>query len=120
LIPAVLAACQGPQGNEAAAERTSVIADPIAIPPAVAAALADPARAAQRGTDARRHPAELIAFSGLKAGDRVLDLIPGDGYWTRMFSALGGPEGRVYSVWPKAYADVAQGNVRTLTELAAT
>ncbi|HEY5711122.1 MAG TPA: methyltransferase [Allosphingosinicella sp.] len=117
-----LAACARVEGNQTAAAPTAPahIADPIAVPPAVTAALADPARAAQRGTDARRHPAELIAFSGLKAGDRVLDLIPGDGYWTRMFSALVGPEGRVYSVWPKAYADVAQGNVRTLRDLAAT
>jgi len=120
ILAAALAACQSGQGNNAAAAEPAIVADPIAVPPAVAAALADRARAAQRGTDARRHPAELIAFSGLKAGDRVLDLIPGDGYWTRMFSALVGPEGRVYSVWPKAYADVAQGNVRALRALAAT
>jgi predicted methyltransferase len=93
--------------------------DPVPVPAYVNAAVADPARAAQRGTDARRHPAELIAFSGLKPGDRVLDLIPGDGYWTRMFSAVVGASGRVYAVWPQAYAAVAQGNVRTLRALAA-
>lgn len=114
------AACQGGQVNAAATAETPVVADPVAVPAFVTSALADPARAAQVGTDARRHPAELIAFSGLKAGDRVLDLIPGDGYWTRMFSAIVGPEGRVYAVWPKAYADLALGNVRTLRELAAT
>ena len=96
------------------------IVDPIAVPAYVTAALADPERAMHQPTDARRHPAELIAFSGLKAGDRVLDLIPGDGYCTRMFSRIVGPEGRVYAVWPQAYADVAQGNVRTLEALAAT
>ena len=114
----LLGACgRSGTGNEAAAVH---IVDPIAVPAAVTAALADPDRAMHQPTDARRHPAELIAFSGLKAGDRVLDLIPGDGYWTRAFSQVVGPGGRVYAVWPQAYADVAQGNVRTLQALAAT
>ena len=107
--------------NQGAAEApTPRIVDPITVPAYVAEALADPERAMHQPTDARRHPAELIAFSGLKPGDRVLDLIPGDGYWTRIFSRIVGPEGRVYPVWPQAYADVAQGNVRTLQALAAT
>lgn len=115
---AALAACgTRSDGGEAAATR---VVDPIAVPVTVNAALADPERAMHRPTDARRHPAELIAFSGLKPGDRVLDLIPGDGYWTRIFSRIVGPRGRVYSVWPQAYADVAQGNVHTLQALAAT
>jgi len=117
-----LAACGGASdGNRAApAAEAAHVVDPIAVPAYVSAALADPARAMHQPTDARRHPAELIAFSGLKAGDRVLDLIPGDGYWSRMFSQVVGPEGRVYAVWPQAYADVAQGNVRELQALAAT
>jgi predicted methyltransferase len=115
---AALAACGNRSGSrEAAATR---IVDPIAVPAAVNEALADPERAMHQPTDARRHPAELIAFSGLRAGDRVLDLIPGDGYWTRIFSRIVGPQGRVYSVWPQAYANVAQGNVRTLQALAGT
>jgi predicted methyltransferase len=63
---------------------------------------------------------ELIAASGLQPGQRVLDLIPGDGYWTRLFSRIVGREGRVYAVWPKNYADVAQGNVATLRQIAAS
>ena len=73
-----------------------------------------------RGADERRHPGELVALSGLKAGDRVLDLIPGDGYWTRIFSHIVGGEGRVYAVWPKNYADMATGNVATLRQIAAS
>jgi predicted methyltransferase len=116
----VLAACGSQSdGNQAAVEAAHVV-DPIAVPAYVTAALADPERAMHQPTDARRHPAELIAFSGLKAGDRVLDLIPGDGYWSRVFSQVVGPQGRVYAVWPQAYADVAQGNVHELQELAAT
>ena len=106
------AACGGAKRRQSGgAPEAAHVVDPIAVPAYVSAALADPERAMHQPTDARRHPAELIAFSGLKAGDRVLDLIPGDGYWTRMFSQIVGPEGRVYAVWPQAYADVAQGNV---------
>jgi predicted methyltransferase len=115
---AALGAC-GNRNDGQGAAATRVV-DPIAVPASVNEALADPERAMHQPTDARRHPAELIAFSGLKAGDRVLDLIPGDGYWTRIFSRIVGPQGRVYAVWPRAYADVAQGNVRTLQALAAT
>lgn len=115
-----LAACQdgGAETDNRAAAPAAV--DPIQVPPAVAAALADPDRAMHRAADARRHPGEIIAFTGVGAGDKVLDLIPGDGYWTRIFSRIVGPQGRVYAVWPVNYARVAQGNVRTLREIAAS
>lgn len=83
-------------------------------------ALADPGRATQRqSADARRHPGELIAFAGVKPGDKVLDLIPGNGYWTRIFAKLVGPEGKVYAVWPERYGRLAKGNVDTLRGLSA-
>ena len=84
---------------------------------AIEQAIADPGRAAHRPADARRKPAELLLFSGVQRGDRVLDLIPGDGYFTRIFSMVVGPEGRVYAVWPEAYAKLATGNVATLLDL---
>jgi predicted methyltransferase len=117
---AALGACGQAAPSAPAATEPAHVVDPIAIPAAVTAALADPERAMHVPTDARRHPAELVAFSGAKAGDRVLDLIPGDGYWTRIFSAVVGPQGRVYAVWPQAYAAEAEGNVRQLQALAAT
>ena len=83
-------------------------------------ALADAARADHReAADGRRKPGPLIALAGVKQGDKVLDLIPGDGYWTRIFSKIVGPDGRVYAVWPQAYARTATGNVRTLRQLSA-
>lgn len=85
---------------------------------AVDAALADPARQKHRdGADERRKPRELVSLSGVKPADKVLDLIPGDGYWTRIFSKVVGPQGKVYAVWPEAYARFARGNVKTLQEL---
>jgi predicted methyltransferase len=67
----------------------------------VSAALADPARpAAEVELDALRKPAELVAFAGLKSGDRVADFMPGNGYFTRIFSRVVGPTGRVYAFVP--------------------
>ena len=83
-------------------------------------ALADPARKDQReAADERRKPAPLIALAGVKPGDKVLDLIPGTGYWSRIFSQVVGPEGKVYAVWPQAYARFAMGNVEDLKRLSA-
>ena len=83
-------------------------------------ALADPGRAGQRADDAVRHPAELVALADIRPGERVLDLIPGGGYWTRIFSKMVGPSGRVYAVWPQAYANHAAGNVRDMQALSAS
>lgn len=76
----------------------------------VQAALADPARADQAGDDARRHAAEVIAFTGAGGGSTVIDYFPGRGYWTRILSGVVGPTGHVYALWPQAgakYADKA-------------
>ncbi len=86
----------------------------------VARSLADPARAAQRTVDARRHPAELVALAQLRPGQRVLDLIPGDGYWSRIFSKIVGASGRVYAVWPEPYAKLAARNVEQLRAMSAS
>jgi predicted methyltransferase len=83
----------------------------------LAQALADKDRDAQRGADARRHPAELVALARIRPGQRVLDLIPGNGYWTRIFSKMVGPGGKVYAVWPKAYAQEAGSDVKALQQL---
>jgi len=83
-------------------------------------ALNDRARKDQRdAADERRKPGPLIALAGVKPGDKVLDLIPGTGYWTRIFSKIVGPEGKVYAVWPQAYARSATGNVADLRKLSA-
>jgi predicted methyltransferase len=72
-----------------------------AIPATIANALEDPARpAAQRGNDATRKPAALIAFARLKPGDRIADFMSGGAYFTRIFSGVVGPKGHVYAFVP--------------------
>ncbi|TPG38664.1 methyltransferase [Sphingomonas koreensis] len=47
---------------------------------------------------------ELIRFAGIDASSTVIDVYPGDGDWTRIFSDVVGPEGRVYSFVPAEVA----------------
>lgn len=78
------------------------------VSPAILAALADPARADQAGDDARRQAAAVLAFSGVKPGDTVIDYLPGQGYWTRIFTGVVGPKGRVIAMWPAGGAKRAE------------
>lgn len=76
--------------------------------PAVAKALANPARADAQGDDAKRKAAEVLAFSGVKPGDTVVDFLPGAKYyWTRIFSGIVGPKGHVEAMWPAAMSERA-------------
>jgi predicted methyltransferase len=69
-----------------------------AVAPEIAAALADPARpAADKARDEARKAAEVVAFAQVKPGDRVADLFPGSGYFTRIFAKVVGPTGVVYA-----------------------
>ena len=81
---------------------------------ALSAAADDPARVADKPLDARRHGPELMAFARVRRGDKVLELIPGSGYFTRLFSLMAGPGGHVYAVWPQPYADEAVPDVNAL------
>jgi predicted methyltransferase len=89
----------------------------IHIPALVAAAVASPDRATEAPTDARRHPAEVLAFSGVKRDDAVAELIPGAGYFTRIFSKVVGPRGRIYAIWPNEYAKVSHPDPENLLTL---
>jgi predicted methyltransferase len=69
---------------------------------AVRAAVAGPARPdADKARDKARHPAELMAFAEVRPGQTIVDFIPGGGYFTRIFSGVVGPKGRVYAVFPQ-------------------
>jgi len=71
------------------------------IPAFVQAALSDPLRpVTQVERDGERKPAQIIVLSGLKPGDKVADFMPGNAYFTRIFSRLVGSSGRVYAFLP--------------------
>ena len=75
-------------------------------------ATADTRLARDVALDARRHGPEIAAFAGVKSGDKVIDLIPGGGYWTRTFARIVGPSGHVYGIWPKPYAMESGSDVK--------
>ena len=103
-------------GAALAAALVSVSAAAVAQAPspAITRALADPARADQQGDDARRQAAAVLAFSGVKPGETVIDYLPGSGYWTRIFTGVVGARGHVYAVWPAAGAKYAARSLPAL------
>jgi len=73
-----------------------------AVPDYVAAAIADPARPPQEvARDAQRKPGAVLAFAGVKPGDRVADFMSGGAYFTRLFSRIVGKTGHVYAFLPE-------------------
>ena len=61
---------------------------------------------------------ELIQFARIHAGSTVIDVYPGDGDWTRRFSDIVGPKGRVYSFVPGEVAHFKNDPVGALRALA--
>lgn len=81
----------------------------VVVPPYVVQALADPGRPkADRDRDAARKPGEIVAWAGIKPGMKIADLIPGGGYFTRIFSKVVGPKGRVYAYVPDELTKLAK------------
>ncbi len=71
---------------------------------AVTAAVADPKRPdADRAVDADRKPAEMLEFAQVKPGMVVLEMMPGGGYFTRLFSDVVGPKGKVMAYVPDEF-----------------
>jgi len=69
------------------------------IPDYILEAVADSSRPnTDRDRDAGRKPAEVIAFAGIKPGDKVADFMPGGGYFTRLFCKVVGNTGHVYAI----------------------
>ena len=72
----------------------------------ITAAIADSGRPdADIQRDANRHPTELLEFAGIKPGMKVVDLLPGGGYFTRIFARTVGPKGFVYAYYSNASDD---------------
>lgn len=72
-----------------------------ALPHNIAAAVADSNRPdTDTKRDADRKPGETLAFLGVKSGEKVGELLPAGGYFTRLFSKAVGPKGHVYALVP--------------------
>jgi predicted methyltransferase len=99
---------------------TAAASDPTPVPANIAAAVADPGRPkADQDRDALRHPAQALAFAGVKPGDSVVDLLPGGGYFTRIFSKAVGAGGHVYAIVPQEIANAFPKAVDSIKALAA-
>ncbi len=77
----------------------------------IAAAVADSNRPdADKLRDANRKPAQTLEFLGVKPGEQVAELLPGGGYFTRIFSKAVGPSGHVYALGARASCQCAGGH----------
>ena len=91
----------------------------VELPSRIGLAIADPERPADdRALDDSRHVAEVLAFADIRPGNKVVDLMPGKGYYTRLFSKLAGPDGKVYALQPAEMDKVAPKGLQSLRSFA--
>lgn len=62
----------------------------------------------ERALDAARKPSEVLAFYGVKQGDKVADIWAARGYYTAILSQVVGPQGVVYSANPSSRPEFAE------------
>lgn len=100
----------------------------IKVPQEIQAIVDSPDRsAADRETDKRRHPAQLLAFSGVKPGMSVLDIGTGRGYGAELLARAVGPNGSIVAQndpivfekfmkgqWDPRFATPVMANVKTV------
>ena len=108
---------------------TQTATDPDERPSAVvqdyALAIADPLRpASEVARDPLRKPAEMLAFAEIQGGERIADVRPEEGYFSRLFARAVGPEGRVYAFVPNqtsarenAYGDTLATDYPNVTRI---
>ena len=78
------------------------------VPDFIAAAVADPNRPdADRQRDADRKPAQTLMFAGVRPSEQIAELMPGGGYFTRIFSKAIGDSGHIYALVPAPLATAA-------------
>src|SRR5262249_24437719 len=82
-VALLLAGCAGMQRGEAPDYRAIVAASDRSE--------------ADRQTDQRRKPEQLLAFTGVRQGMKVLDMGAGGGYSTELLARAVGPNGEVYA-----------------------
>jgi len=91
-----------------------------AVPDYVAKAISAPDRpATDTARDTARHTLALLVFATVKPNDRVLDFVPGGGFFTRLFSHVAGVKGHVFAVTPAELAHVKPALAAGIVTLAA-
>jgi len=86
-----------------------VAATPPRVSPAITAAVAAPTRTpANAARDRYRHPAETLAFFGVKPTDTVVEIWPSGGWYTEILAPLTARTGAYYAAgpWEKGLAGV--------------
>lgn len=87
---------------------------------AIKAAVADSHRPAKdSASDAMRKPAEMLRFAGVKPGAIVVDMMPGNGYFTRIFAKAVGKSGHVYAYEPTEFDKFYKGKPSPIDAVAA-
>ncbi|MGH8143224.1 MAG: class I SAM-dependent methyltransferase [Steroidobacteraceae bacterium] len=71
----------------------------MAVPAYITTAVNDSTRPeSDRMRDVNRKPAEVLAFAGIKPGEKIGELMPAQGYYTRLLCRVVGDSGHVYGV----------------------
>jgi predicted methyltransferase len=95
-------------------------ASAAAADPALAAAVASPARpAGAAARDKARHPVEELTFFGITPKMTVVELWPGGGYWTDILGPYLAPGGHYTIALPPAGGEEDGGVARFRTHIAA-
>ena len=82
---------------------------PAGIPKYIRSAVESPGRSAEaKARDANRKPAEVLALSGVKPGDKVVEFASFGQYFTAMLSDIVGPKGVVY-MYDLPYTEARSG-----------
>ncbi|HUO98137.1 MAG TPA: hypothetical protein VMU01_05690 [Rhizomicrobium sp.] len=90
------------------------------VPSYVKAAVEDSKRPADdTKRDVDRKPADMLVFAGIKPGMKVMDLMPGGGYFTRLFAVAVGPKGWVYAFQPREEDGFLKGKPAPVIKVAA-
>jgi predicted methyltransferase len=92
-----LAACsKEPAQEQAAALPPPAAAESATVDPLVSAINGEHRSDKDKARDKYRHPAESLAFWGLKPGMAILELQPGDGWWTHILAPYARATGGQY------------------------
>ena len=75
--------------------------------------------AADIARDGVRKPAAMIAFARIAPGQTVVDMLPGGGYFTRVFAQTVGPKGKVVALVSDQYAKAVPKAATDIQSLAA-